>query len=289
LRGRVTEALMAKRQMEDHDREAMVDAIRCRREERGEITDYAAPGAEQRWRARDLVDIHWKLTGIETPSGSYNRIMSCIIGHANPDSGVCYPRQSTIGIETGYSRDTVKRVIDWWTERGFLKTESRGLAKALAYHPQWDLFELHWIAVADDTAASKENLPCRIKGQHDVPHQGAARRAASRCSTESQRVISKNESHPERAHPPSAADAEYILEKEKGFSGRATLTPDGLTYAEAHSNVSRACTPFDWDHLTEETFDAAVAVEMESPGRGVEAVKAVAQEAGRARRKEVVQ
>src|SRR5262245_46948136 len=71
------------------------------REWRGESkVEIGAPGADQKWRGRDLIDIHWGLTGIDTPSPSHNRIMSCIISHANPKNGICYPRQSTIAIET---------------------------------------------------------------------------------------------------------------------------------------------------------------------------------------------
>ena len=127
------------------------------RERRGKPVEFIAPGKERKWRARDLVDIHWKLTGIEPPSESYCRIISCIIGHANPRTGTCYPSHATIAIETGYSVKTVQRVIDWWCEQKFLTTESRGLAKALAYHPQWDVFELHWIAIAEDIATQKES------------------------------------------------------------------------------------------------------------------------------------
>src|SRR5262245_36118913 len=29
---------------------------------------FVAPGADQKWRARNLVDIYWVLTGIKTPS-----------------------------------------------------------------------------------------------------------------------------------------------------------------------------------------------------------------------------
>lgn len=45
MRGRVTRTLMAKRQMEDHHREAMVDAIRCYRDE---PTQFAAPDRGQK-------------------------------------------------------------------------------------------------------------------------------------------------------------------------------------------------------------------------------------------------
>ena len=102
---------MKQRYMEDHVRIAMIDSMQCRREE---PTQYTAPGTEQKWRARDLIDIHWNLTGIQTPSASYNRVMSCLIGHANPTTGRCQLKQKLIAAETGYSVETVKRVIKWW-------------------------------------------------------------------------------------------------------------------------------------------------------------------------------
>ena len=156
--------------MEEHERMAMIDSLMYRREERGEsLIQYTAPGAEQRWRARDLLDIHWNLTGIKCPE-SFNRVMSCIVGHVNVNTGACFPKQTTIGIETGCSRSTVRRAVEWWTANRFLKTEDRGLAHALAYHPQFKLFDMYYVAVTEDIAAQKEaaNLEhaCVTKGEH---------------------------------------------------------------------------------------------------------------------------
>jgi len=88
------------------------------RQETGARTQYTAPKQDQKWRARDLVDIHWELVSVPTPSPSYNRIMSCIIGHANPTSGRCETK--LIAAETGYCVKTVSRAIDWWVAHGFL-------------------------------------------------------------------------------------------------------------------------------------------------------------------------
>ena len=51
---------------------------------------------------------------------------------------------------------------------GFLKTESRGLAHALAYHPQWTLFEMFWTAVTDEIAAQKAVLADRYQDASDL-------------------------------------------------------------------------------------------------------------------------
>jgi DNA-binding MarR family transcriptional regulator len=103
--------------MEDCEREAMILGIQSMREP--SPIQYTAPGAEKKWRARDLVDIRWKLVGEDPPSESHNRILSCI-GHANPDNGRCQVKQKLIAAETGYSIDTVKRVAAWWEAKGFL-------------------------------------------------------------------------------------------------------------------------------------------------------------------------
>jgi hypothetical protein len=191
--------------MEDHERDAMIDSLRCSREEPPE---YVAPGSEQKWRARNLVDIHWKLTGIEPPSESYCRIMACIIDHANPGDGNCFPRQTTIALETGYSKDTVKRAIKWWIKHKFLTTESRGLAKALAYHPQWDLFESFYVAVSEDIAAQKEFLRDNARGASRGTTRGASRGTTDEVHHAAPHnlkdITSKEEPHPERVLLPSA-------------------------------------------------------------------------------------
>ena len=55
-------------------------------------------------------------------------------------------------------------------EHKFLKTEGRGLAHALAYHPQFKLFDRYWVAVTDDIAAQKEAAKMSTRA-----HQGGTR------------------------------------------------------------------------------------------------------------------
>ena len=158
--------------MEDFEREGMIELLMQRREE---WVEYTAPTKDQKWRARDLLDIHWKLTGIKCPE-SFNRVMSCIVGHVNRKTGACFPRQSTIAIETACHRNTVGRAVQFWIEHKFLETEDRGLADALAYHPQFELFDLYWVAVTKDIAAQKEDAKlvhaCTIKGVHTSTTKG---------------------------------------------------------------------------------------------------------------------
>jgi hypothetical protein len=214
--------------MEEFEREGMIDTIRCRRD--GEPIQYIAPGAERRWRARDLVDIHWKLTGIETPSESYNRIMSCIIGHANPNTGRCQLKRKLIAAETGYSIETVKRVIKWWVSKKFLVVESAGIGRSNAYHPQWELFELHYIAIAEDINAQKEAWRHEaalqrhggvIKGTHTWvikgTHEGVITVTHMNLKVEPQRrnLIQNGRTHLRRVTP-------HLLKAKKEKKKRAT-------------------------------------------------------------------
>jgi helix-turn-helix protein len=223
------------------DIEGTQDIRQAAMEERGERKpEFVAPGAEQKWRARNLVDIHWALTAIKTPSESYNRVLSCIIDHANPHNGLCYPSQSIIAIETGYSVETVKRAIRWWKKQGFLKTESRGLGHALAYHPQWDLLEGFWVGVMSDIEEQKASRV--TKGTYDVGHQGDLREGhqgdlreghhadLQNLKVEPQTLTPKNEPHPERVISPSVEittplEGQIRGKKKRAFRGNPSWRP----------------------------------------------------------------
>ncbi len=106
----------------------------------------ATPEAGQKWRARDVVDIHWKLLGFDCPP-SVNRVLSCLIGHANPEDGQLNPKQQTVGNETGYSRETVNRSIKWASKEGFLTSERPNPERANHYKVNWRFTDfLHMIA-----------------------------------------------------------------------------------------------------------------------------------------------
>jgi hypothetical protein len=260
-----------------YQHEAMVETIRWQREERGEITEYAAPGAERKWQARDLLDIHWRLTGIETPSESYNRIMSCLIGHVNPNTGACYPRHTLIEIETGYSKPTVKRAIRWWTEQGFLKTERRGIGKALAYHPQWKLFELHCIAVAELIKEGKEKIS---HGSSRGPLHGSSRGPTAMGHHGELHNLkggtSKDESQPEWA--PSSMDAHE--REEKGFSGKSS---DSAARQRVKGYIKSD--PFVKTYPPSlEAIEAAVTAEILEVGSGRTIIQTAANDTWRAKR-----
>jgi hypothetical protein len=104
---------------------------------------------------------------------------------------------------------------------------------------------------------------------------------------------------PERVSQPSAdvTNIDSFL-SEKGIqrepvgkpspSTQSTEPPGGPSRAGAETAVSGYCTAFDWEHLSQEAYEAAITAEIEAPGAGFAVVKAASQEAWRAKRKGVV-
>ena len=278
------------------DIEGTQDIRQREREERGESKpEFVAPGAEQKWRARNLVDIHWALTAIKTPSESYNRVLSCIIDHANPHNGLCYPSQSIIAIETGYSVETVKRAIKWWKKQGFIKTESRGLGHALAYHPQWDLLEGFWVGVMSDIEEQKASRV--TKGTYDVGHQGDLREGhqgdlreghhadLQNLKLEPQTLTSMNEPHPERVVSPSVKATtplkDDLKEEKKGLQERGEVErlstnpppPEGPSDGEISKHRLRLLPGSFWDFVSHSDFEAAFAAERLEAGAGMAVIQ----------------
>jgi Helix-turn-helix domain len=282
------------------DIEGTQDIRQAAMEERGERKpEFVAPGAEQKWRARNLVDIHWALTAIKTPSESYNRVLSCIIDHANPHNGLCYPSQSIIAIETGYSVETVKRAIRWWKKQGFLKTESRGLGHALAYHPQWDLLEGFWVGVMSDIEEQKASRV--TKGTYDVGHQGDLREGhqgdlreghhadLQNLKLEPQTLTPKNEPHPERVISPSVEittplEGQIRGKEKEGIQGEPFMKAPSSSETQreeaefkAHGRIDEDLRRLPRDHYSAviewlpypgDVYHAAIAAEIDVPNTG---------------------
>jgi hypothetical protein len=113
--------------------------------------EYVAPEDGQKWRARDLVDIHWRLIpcSINCPD-SVRPVLSSLIGHANPATGQLNPRQKIIGYETGYSRMTVNLAIKWLVKHSFLRADQSGQAAGRAglYAVNWDFTDFLYYMIA---------------------------------------------------------------------------------------------------------------------------------------------
>ena len=122
-------------------------------EERERATHFEAPGKERKARVKNLVTLHWKLMGLACPYyPNVIHVFGCVIDHANQDSGRCDAGQTTLGIESGVHRNTVKRILDWVAANTtYLRIEQRrgkaGRYKTSAYHINWEALEADWKAV----------------------------------------------------------------------------------------------------------------------------------------------
>ena len=94
---------MSKRYMEDYERDAMVDSIRCRREDvEPELPENPPPDAK--WKAKQGLN-RLNLNGAE------HDVMGCLVDRANATTGLCYPSEEFIAGWTGRPLRTVQRAI----------------------------------------------------------------------------------------------------------------------------------------------------------------------------------
>jgi hypothetical protein len=202
----------AREEMGDHNHEMMVNSILMKREECP--TQFVAPDEDQKWRARNVLTIHWKLTGIECPwEASFVRIMASVIDHANPMNGRCDASQRVIAIETGYSRQWVNKVLKWAVDTQLLQIESRGRRrfgqfKTNAFHIPWRAWEKLWLKIAEHIKAEKArparhhddaiSPPCQLNIPGCDPH---SREVGADLAEESERH------HADHDHAPGEKDA----------------------------------------------------------------------------------
>ena len=95
------------------------------RQETWARTQYTAPKQDQKWRARDLVDIHscGHSLGIGGRADAVAQLQPNHVVHhrpCEPDNRPLTGETKLIAAETGYCVKTVSRAIDWWVAHGFL-------------------------------------------------------------------------------------------------------------------------------------------------------------------------
>jgi hypothetical protein len=121
-------------------------------------TEYTAPQPDQKWRARNVLSIHWNLIAEKyaCPYPSFMSIMACIIDHSNPKTGRCDVGVWLVGRETGYTERWVRIVTAWIAANTpFLRIEARP-GKTNAYHVQWTALEEIWRKIDKHLAAEKK-------------------------------------------------------------------------------------------------------------------------------------
>ena len=120
---------MSKRYMEDHEHDAMVDSIRCRREEIDPpLNDNPPPGPK--WKAKQGLN-RLNLNGAE------HDVMGCLVDRASSKSGLCYPSEEFIAGWTGRPLRTVQRAISSLWHKRLINITRRSLTSN-RYFIQWD-------------------------------------------------------------------------------------------------------------------------------------------------------
>jgi hypothetical protein len=220
-----------------------------------EQTQYDAP-KDRKWKARNLVTIHWNLLNYPCPYPSMVHIFACLIDHANIDKGRCDASQKVMAIETGYNWKTVKRALDWLAVKTpFLKIERRigtkGRFSSNAYHIQWANLEADWAGVqtliqeakVNHRARLELNPPSPIKGGHGQhPSRGVMDRHPSRGVTNHEGF-----NHEERNHDPERVGPRPTPAKREGrlmslLKASSCLTPQRGLQERARMEKRRVAT-----------------------------------------------
>jgi len=145
------------------------------------------PEAQEKWIARNVVDIHWHALpcSVDCPD-SVPPVLSCLINHANLETGQINPSQKTIGFETGYRRETVSKSIGWLVKHNFLWGKRPAPGRATNYAINWAQLDFYHQIVGSIIGYSVAN-DVRINFHTAWPNDAAEWddvEEASRCERE---------------------------------------------------------------------------------------------------------
>jgi Helix-turn-helix domain len=119
----------------EYQHEAMVETIRCRREEiEGTLPENPPGGAK--WKAKQGLH-RLNLNGAEQD------VMACLIDRANPHTGLCYPSEEYIAAWTGRAMRTVQRAVRTLWDKRLINITRRSLTSNRYYIAWGKLFEAH--------------------------------------------------------------------------------------------------------------------------------------------------
>jgi len=154
---------MTKREMEDYEREAMLDSIQCKREDSGhEPTQFVPPDRGQKILSCYAVgSIRHKDVSSEQ-AASVQSVLLWLIKHANPNNGRCDPGIRKLAFETGLGERTIKRAIKIAESIGYLTIEPR-IGHTSAYHLQFDVMEADFRQIEEQAQKlSRQNVTTNV-------------------------------------------------------------------------------------------------------------------------------
>jgi Helix-turn-helix domain len=270
---------MSKRNMEDHERAGMIESLQCNRP--NEPTEFVAPDRGQKQLSCYAV-ASLRLRGVSKEQvASVMAVLIWLIKHANPTTGRCDPGINKLAFETGLGEKTIRRAIKIAEDIGYLSVEPR-IGHTSAYHLDFHTMEADFYDIEEQA----KNLPRSCMTGPPV--------SADRTTpVNTDRLKHKEESLEEKAyhkvaHPPSAADAAYLGEKEKRFSEetvvRFSANPTE-TAARQRVDAYVAANPFVRGNLpSSDAVERAVAAELGEEGSGRAIINKAANDTWRARR-----
>jgi hypothetical protein len=242
-------------------------------------------------------DAKWKaLLAVATMpgwNGTMKGVMACLISCANYYSGKCCPSQKWIAKKLECTERAVSKGIDKLKELPCLRV----LARNEPGSGEWDCngYIIGWRYLIERCHLT---FPETRRNERSVSEERTFQARTNERSRKpiEEELIERTYKH-KVVHPPSAADTTIsFLNEKEGFQERESVadsapypqTPcsrESKSESDAYAAVSGYCTAFDWEHLSEEDFAAAVAAEMTQVGSGLAVVNAATQEAWRAKRR----
>ena len=142
---------------DDYEHDAMVDSLRCSRED---PTEYEPPRSGGKMAALFVV-------GLMRISAGAKAVATALIWHANSRSGRCDPGIGRLGHETSMSRSAVIRAIKELRRKGVLVRTRRSNAS--------NAYQLNWRGLA------KLFLTMIVTGWCQKRHQGSAKTDTPLC------------------------------------------------------------------------------------------------------------
>jgi hypothetical protein len=196
-------------------------------------------------------------------NGAEYAVLACLIDRASKSKGACYPSQEFISAWTFRPLRTVERAIAALNDKGVIQSIPRGTTSN-AYIINWPiLFSAYRQMKALERSRERHgNVPPKVAGH-------AAKSGGSYPSKVAAEPMNRTyEEEPMTLRGPSDDEPPYLVildekKKEEAFK-EVGEDPRG----QAYDRLIQCCTPFHWEHLTEEQFDSAVDAEMAEVGSG---------------------
>jgi hypothetical protein len=289
----------------EHNREMMVDSIRCKREDNGqEPTQFVPPDRGQKiLSCYAVASIRRKGVSSEQ-AASVITVLIWLIKHANHTNGRCDPGIRKLAFETGLAERTIKRAVKVAEDIGYLSIEPR-IGRTSAYHLKFDVMEADFYEIEEQAKKLSRQNVTRTHPGHTWPTPQASRDLPTQATAVTLKHKGQNvelNTYPKRVLQPSAVDTpispfyenQFLesqlttsphVESPKGFQEERVINLTANPTRDARLRVESYFGPFERRYVSAEAVEEAVAAELEAEGSGRPIISKAANEAWRRRRK----